>query len=138
MMAAITTRLRVLKTYARLDQKTAIKFVDYVLEMLPFKVEKVQTDQRLGVPRRVSLAFARPRYRARLHPTLVAVPQWQGGEVTPHRRRRVLSDARRRRDRRHPARQHQAQRMGALLQFRASSGLAQWPDPVRAAARTDP
>ena len=38
------TRLRVLRIYERLDQKTAIKFVDYVLEQLPFKVMKVQTD----------------------------------------------------------------------------------------------
>ena len=38
------TRLRVLKIYDRLDQKTAIRFVDYVLEKLPFQVEKIQTD----------------------------------------------------------------------------------------------
>ncbi len=37
------TRLRVLRIYERLDQKTAIRFVDYVLERLPFKVMKVQT-----------------------------------------------------------------------------------------------
>ena len=37
------TRLRVLRIYERLDQKTAIKFVDYVLEQLPFNVMKVQT-----------------------------------------------------------------------------------------------
>jgi hypothetical protein len=36
------TRLRVLRIYERLDQKTAIRFVDYVLEQLPFKV--MQTD----------------------------------------------------------------------------------------------
>src|SRR5437016_13417157 len=35
------TRLRVLRIYDRLDQKTAIKFVDYVLEQLPFNVMKV-------------------------------------------------------------------------------------------------
>jgi transposase-like protein len=38
------TRLRVLRIYERLDQKTAIRFVDYVLEQLPFKVMKIQTD----------------------------------------------------------------------------------------------
>jgi transposase-like protein len=38
------TRLRVLKIYERLDQKTAIRFVDYVLKQLPFQVMKVQTD----------------------------------------------------------------------------------------------
>ena len=32
-----------LRIYERLDQKTAIRFVDYVLERLPFKVMKVQT-----------------------------------------------------------------------------------------------
>ncbi len=36
------TRLRVLRIYERLDQKTAIRFVDYVLEQLPFKVMKIQ------------------------------------------------------------------------------------------------
>ena len=38
------TRLRVLKVYRHLNQRTAIQFADYVLEKLPFKVEKVQTD----------------------------------------------------------------------------------------------
>ena len=30
------TRLRVLRTYPRSDQKTAIQFLDYVLSRLPF------------------------------------------------------------------------------------------------------
>ncbi|MDP9301267.1 MAG: integrase core domain-containing protein [Actinomycetota bacterium] len=38
------TRIRVLRIYDRLDQKTAIQFVDYVLEKLPFRVEVIQTD----------------------------------------------------------------------------------------------
>jgi transposase InsO family protein len=38
------TRLRVLKIYDRLNQKTAIQFVDYVLEKLPFRVDQIQTD----------------------------------------------------------------------------------------------
>ena len=38
------TRIRVLRIYDRLNQKTAIQFVDYVLEKLPFKVEVIQTD----------------------------------------------------------------------------------------------
>jgi transposase InsO family protein len=38
------TRLRVLRIYPRLDQKTAIQFVDYVLERLPFQVQLIQTD----------------------------------------------------------------------------------------------
>jgi hypothetical protein len=31
------TRIRVLRIYDQLSQKTAIQFVDYVLEKLPFK-----------------------------------------------------------------------------------------------------
>ena len=38
------TRLRVLRVYDRLNQQTAIQFVDYVLEKLPFRVERIQTD----------------------------------------------------------------------------------------------
>ena len=38
------TRLRVLRIYDRLNQKTAIQFIDYVLEKLPFHVESIQTD----------------------------------------------------------------------------------------------
>ena len=38
------TRLRVLRIYPRCDQKTAIQFLDYVLERLPFAVHVVQTD----------------------------------------------------------------------------------------------
>jgi transposase InsO family protein len=38
------TRLRVLRIYPALNQKTAIQFVDYVLERLPFRVEVIQTD----------------------------------------------------------------------------------------------
>jgi transposase InsO family protein len=38
------TRLRVLRIYPRLNQKTAIQFTDYVLQRLPFPVEVLQTD----------------------------------------------------------------------------------------------
>lgn len=38
------TRLRVLRIYDRLNQITAIQFIDYVLEKLPFRVEVIQTD----------------------------------------------------------------------------------------------
>src|ERR1700687_2228962 len=38
------TRIRVLRIYPRNDQKTAIAFLDYVLEKLPFQVEVIQTD----------------------------------------------------------------------------------------------
>jgi transposase InsO family protein len=38
------TRIRVLRIYDRLNQTSAIRFVDYVLEKLPFQVEVIQTD----------------------------------------------------------------------------------------------
>jgi transposase InsO family protein len=38
------TRLRIMKIYPTLNQKTAIQFLDYVLSQLPFAVEKIQTD----------------------------------------------------------------------------------------------
>ena len=38
------TRLRVLRLYDRLNQATAIQFLDYVLEKLPFRVEVIETD----------------------------------------------------------------------------------------------
>jgi transposase InsO family protein len=38
------TRLRVLRIYPTLNQKTAVAFVDYVIQRLPFAVEVIQTD----------------------------------------------------------------------------------------------
>ena len=38
------TRIRVLRIFDRNNQKTAIQFIDYVLEKLPFRVECIQTD----------------------------------------------------------------------------------------------
>jgi transposase InsO family protein len=38
------TRIRVLRIYPRNDQKTAIQFIDYVAEKLPFRIECIQTD----------------------------------------------------------------------------------------------
>ena len=38
------TRLRVLRIFPALNQKTAIQFVDYVLQRLPFPVQVIQTD----------------------------------------------------------------------------------------------
>jgi transposase InsO family protein len=38
------TRLRVLQIYPQLNQKTAIQFVDYLLQRLPFPVQVIQTD----------------------------------------------------------------------------------------------
>ena len=37
-------RQRLLRIYPRSDQKTAIQFLDYVVSRLPFRVEKIQTD----------------------------------------------------------------------------------------------
>jgi hypothetical protein len=37
-------RLRILRIHPRSDQKTAIQILDYVLSRLPFRVEKIQTD----------------------------------------------------------------------------------------------
>jgi transposase InsO family protein len=36
--------LRVLRLYGRLNQKTAIQFIDYALERFPFRVDVIQTD----------------------------------------------------------------------------------------------
>ena len=38
------TRIRVLRIYPKNNQKTAIQFLDYLLERLPFHVEAIQTD----------------------------------------------------------------------------------------------
>ena len=38
------TRLRVLRIYPKADQRTAIAFLDYVAERLPFPIEVIQTD----------------------------------------------------------------------------------------------
>jgi transposase InsO family protein len=38
------TRIRVLRIYDRCNQDTAIRFLDYLLEKLPFRVEVIQTD----------------------------------------------------------------------------------------------
>ena len=42
------TRIRVLRIYDRNNQKTAIQFLDYLLEKLPFGVEVIQTDIQAG------------------------------------------------------------------------------------------
>ncbi len=38
------TRLRVLKIYPKVDQNTAVAFLDHVLGRLPFRVDVIQTD----------------------------------------------------------------------------------------------
>ena len=37
------TRLRVLRIYDRLNQKTAIQFADFLLDKFPFRVEVIQS-----------------------------------------------------------------------------------------------
>ena len=61
-----------LRIYDRLNQKTVIRFVDYVLEKLPFKVEVIQTDNgaefqaqfREGQGRSVREGVSAGRWRA--------------------------------------------------------------------------
>jgi transposase len=133
------TRLRVLRIYPRCDQKTAVQFLDYVLQRLPFRVEVIQTDiQRRRVPDRVSLARTRQRHRAHLHQAGLTPPQRQGGALTPHRRRRVLPDARRCRHRRHRRLQRQAPRMGGLLQLPPPTRRPRRPDTLRAPQAENP
>lgn len=38
------TRLRVLRIYDKLNQKTAIQFVDYLIQKFPFRIQCIQTD----------------------------------------------------------------------------------------------
>lgn len=37
-------KIRVLRIYDRLNQQSAIRFLDYALEKLPLKIEVIQTD----------------------------------------------------------------------------------------------
>jgi Integrase core domain len=72
------TRLRVLKIYSRLNQKTAIEFIDHALQKLPFQVQLVQTDNgpEFGTPfhwhvlhkgiRRVYIKPATPRLKGKV------------------------------------------------------------------------
>ena len=77
------TRIRVLRIYDRLNQKTAIQFLDYVLEQaaLPGRVDPDR--QRVRIPVVVPLARARPRHRPRLHPP--ATPRLNGKVERSHR-----------------------------------------------------
>ena len=126
------TRIRVLRLYPHNDQKTAIQFLDYVLEKLPFRVEVIQTDN--GAEFQGAFHWhLRPGGRPRLHQAGHTTSEWEGGTISPHRRRGVLPDAGRCRDRRHRALQRQAPRMGALLQLRPPPRRARWTDPLRTA-----
>ena len=80
------TRLRVLKIYDRLNQKTAIHFVDYVFEKLPFQVQLIQTDNGAEF-QSFPLARPRPRGPPRVHQAGHATAERQGRAFTPDRRR---------------------------------------------------
>jgi hypothetical protein len=60
----------VLRSYPRCDQKTAIPFVDYALERLPFPVQVIQTDNCAEF----QSAFSLPRPRQRRRPPLNQTP----------------------------------------------------------------
>ena len=63
------TRLRVLRIYDRLNQKTAIQFVDFLLDKFPFRVEIDPDRQRLRISVGVPLAPAGQRHPPPLHQT---------------------------------------------------------------------
>ncbi|MFJ5026164.1 helix-turn-helix domain-containing protein [Streptomyces goshikiensis] len=76
------TRLRVLRIYPRCNQKTAVQFLDYVLERLPFRVEVIQTDNGAEfqsafhwhvLDKGIAHTYIKP-----------ASPQRQGRTLTPH------------------------------------------------------
>ena len=84
------TRLRVPQIYARSDQKPSIQFFDFVASRLPFKIEKVQTDNGAEfqsgfrwhlLDQGIGHTYIRPA---------TAATERQGGEIAAHRRRRVL------------------------------------------------
>jgi transposase len=87
------TRLRVLRIYPKLNQQTAIQFLDYVLERLPFRVEVIPDRQRGRVRRQLPLACAGQGRRPRLHQAPHPAAKWQGGALASHRRRGVLPNA---------------------------------------------
>jgi transposase len=72
------TRIRVLRIYDRNNQKTAIQFIDYVLEKLPFRVECIQTDNGAEFQGAFHWAPIGPRNRPRVHQTVDAETQRQG------------------------------------------------------------
>lgn len=80
------TRIRVLRAYPRCDQKTAIQFLDYLLERLPFQVQIIQTDN--GAEFQGSFHW-HVLDRGSVTSTSVRPPppaQWEGREISPDRR----------------------------------------------------
>jgi transposase len=124
------TRLRVLRIYPRLNQQTAIQFLDYVLERLPFRVEVIQTDKgpEFGasfhwhvLDKGIGHSYIKPR-----------TPRLNGKVERSHRigRRGVLPPAGRGGHRRHQAVQRQAARVGGLLQLPPAPRQPGRPDPL--------
>src|SRR6267378_1392058 len=122
------TRLRVLRVYPRNNQKTAIQFIDYVLEKLPFSVECIQTDNGAEFQGAFHWHVLDRGIGGRLHQAQDPEAQRQGRAITPHRRRGVLPAPRRRRHRRHQALHREAPGVGGLLQL---------PPPPRRLGRAD-
>ena len=130
------TRIRVLRIYDRLNQKTAIQFVDYVLEKLPFVVEKIQTDNGSEfqsqfhwhlLDRGIGHVYIKP-----------AIPaQWEGRAIPPDRRRGVLPPARGSGHRRHKALQRPPGGVGELLQLLEAPRRSRGSDPLRATKTED-
>jgi transposase len=124
------TRLRVPRIYPKLNQTTAIQFLDYVLERLPFRVEVIQTDNGAEfqslfhyhvLDRGIGHDYLKPR---------TPTAQRQSRALPPHRRRGVLPPPGRRGDRRHPGLQRQAAGVGELLQLPPPSRRSWRPDPL--------
>ena len=131
------TRLRVLRVYDHLNQKTAIQFIDYVFEKLPFRVEVIQTDNGAEfqsafhwhvLDRGVQHVYIKP-----------ATPRLNGKveTIASDRRRRVLPAPGWRGARRRPAVHHQAPGVGGLLQFRPPARRLGWPNSLRATTPKD-
>ena len=79
------TRLRVLRIYDRCNQQTAIQFLDYLLERLPFRVESSRptTASSSG---QASTGTSWTRHRPCLHQATHAPAVWQGRALASHRR----------------------------------------------------
>jgi transposase len=121
------TLIRVLRIYDRCNQQSSIRFLDYVLEKLPFKAEVIQTDNGADfgsqfhyrvLDRGIGHVYIKP-----------ATPRLNGKVERSHRIDaeefyRMLEG----RDRRHRAVQRAAPGVGGLLQLQP---------PTRSSGRSD-
>ncbi|MFE3412003.1 DDE-type integrase/transposase/recombinase [Streptomyces mirabilis] len=126
------TRLRVLRIYPTLNQATAIQFLDYVIQRLPFQVEVIQTDNGAEfqsafhwhvLDKGIAHTYIKPR-TPRLNGKV-------GRTLPPHRRRGVLPAPRRRHHRRRRGLQRQTARVVGLLQLPSPPRRPRRPDPLR-------